>query len=134
MRHGVEQHREALALLVASDEEDGRALCLPWLHLAAPTHLDPVEENLVFTAEGGRSHGRRVLGYGEGAVQATVQPPHPGIHDVVGEASTGGVERADHGGCGKEERCRGRTGRQRFVQVDDIEFLVAQRPDRAQGA
>jgi len=97
-------------------------------------HLDPVEEDLVLAAEGCRRHGRSILGYGEGPVQATVQPPHPTIHEVVGEASASGVEGADHGGCGQEECGRGRTGSQRFVQVNDVEFLVAQRPDRAQGA
>ncbi len=125
----LHEHGQALAGLVAAEEEDGPPLARPGLDLGEPLDFDAVAEHLVATpqvlaGQGGSRLGNRV---------ATREPPRSPAQrtsrPTVGGTGPGGVERTHQRGVGDQQG--GETGprHQRLVEVDDVEALVVQRPD-----
>ena len=134
--HGVEQHGQALAGLVAADEEDRRARRSATASaLANRSTSTPLNSSVVLAAErAARPAGRASSDTAQRRSSRSRQPAHaPGRASGRRRSSPGGVERADErrGLRTAARSCVG-PGRERLVQVDDVERLVAERPDRAQ--
>ena len=131
-RHGVEQDVEALAGLVAADEEHRGALGGPGFGLGVALDLDAVEHGRVGAAEVALGERGGVVGHGAAVVEAVGQPPDDGPQVAVGGAVAGGVERGDHGRAPHDQRGLGGTRGQGLVDVEQVEALVAERPDGAE--
>ena len=98
-----------------------------------PLDLDAVVEELVAPRRGppGRGPSHPVTPrtrWSSRAASATQGP----AHDAIPSALARGVEGAHLGCIGEEGGRHARTGRERLVEVDDLEALVAQGADRAQ--
>ena len=132
-RHRLEQHRQALARLVATHEEDRRALGGPGCRLGEPLHVDAVVHEHVLAAERVVRHAAGVLGDRAPQAQAPGRVPGARSQPLVGGAPARGVEGADHRRGVEQEGGHRGPGNERLVQVHDVELLVAQGADRAQG-
>ena len=131
--HGLEQHGQPLAGLVAADEEDRRALGGPRRGLGEALDLHAVEQDGVAAARApGGPCARRPRCTATRRSSFLDSHFTPGREPGVGLGAAGGVEGADQR-CGLEEHGRlGRPGAERLVDVDHVERLVAQGPDGAQ--
>ena len=133
-RHRLQQDVQSLALLQASDEQDRRPLGVDGLGVGDGVDLDAVEQHpVVVTAEVAAHELEGVLGDDDTAADV-LGPAHDQRleHAVAGRAA-GGVERA-HDRCRvHEQRGHRRAGHERLVDVEDVELLVVESPDRAQG-
>ena len=127
-----QQHLEALAGLVAPEEEDRRAVGGVGGPLGEALHLDRVEQELVGAAEPALGEGHRVGRHGAAVVEAAGHPLQPPAQVAVGSALPRRVERADLRGIAHQQRGDAGPGRHRLVEVEHLEVLVAQRADGAQ--
>ncbi len=128
----VEQHGQALALLVAAHEQDRGPARRGRGGLGEPLDLDAVEQQLVASAEGPLGRDPGVLRHRAADVEPLGQPPDARLQHGVGRAVARPVERAHQRRVAEQQGCHGRPRRQRLVHVEDVERLVAQGPDRAE--
>ena len=70
-----EQDGRPLALLVTTEEENGGSVGRPWHHSGEPVDLDPVEEDLVGSAQSSPRRGRRGLRHRAAHGQSPGQRP-----------------------------------------------------------
>jgi hypothetical protein len=113
-------------------EEDRRTVGFGGFDAVVAVDLDAVEQHLVVAAEVGTGEVGGHLGNGTAQVDAHGHPRGDGHEPAVRQAAAGGVERADDGSGVHEQRRHRRAGRDRLVDVQHVELLVAQHADRAQ--
>ncbi len=97
---GAEQHLEALALLVAADEDDGGGIRRPGVEAGQGTRLHSVRDDPDVRGDSPDARSRRdpsLLRHGEGRVEPA--RPHSDEMPVgaIGEIVAGTMERADDG-------------------------------------
>ena len=138
---GVEQDPQALALLVAPDEQDrlavvdravGAGRIDPRLGRRELVDLDSVEQDRPRLGDRDTGQGLRVLGDGDLGVDPRPEPAGEARHRLVHRLLAGSVERPDDRGRTEHECRHGRAGHERLVQMEDVELLVPQRPHGAQ--
>ena len=128
----LHEHGEALAFLVAPAEEDRRPAGRDRPCAGDRCDVDAVEEHPVVAPEV-RLHEREgVLGDDDLDVDVADRPGQEALEHAIARRRAGGVERCDQRGAAEEQRRHRRPGGERFVDVQDVELLVAQGPDRTQ--
>ena len=132
--HGFQQHGQALSRLVAADEHDRRPLRRPGIRRLVGRHLDPVPYHLVGPADlvAGRSHGFLRHRYPQVEVVGGPDAQPPERPDPAAGSSP--VKRPDQGVTPEGQGGQGWPRRERLVEVDHIESLVAEGSDGPHGS
>ena len=102
------------------------------MYRTQPGEFDPVEREVVLPAQGLLGHLLGVLTHGTAIIESAGQEASRPRHHVVGQAPAGGVEGTDQRSRTGEQGRVVRPGRQRFVEMDDVEVLVAHGPNLPQ--
>ena len=128
-----DQDGQALARLVATEEKDGRAGRRPGGSGRDQVDVDAVPNQLVAAPEGWRAVSRARARDGAAQRQALGRPAARPSHGPVPGDLAGPVEGAHQRPVAEQKGGQGRAGDEGLVEVDDVEALVPQRPDGAQG-
>ena len=117
---GPQQHRQALARVVAAGEDDAVAGVDP------VRDLDAVRDHLVVTGRirGGRES--RLLRDGYAQVDPTEQEAPQRLREPTPRRVAGRVKRRDHRSVPERERGRAEHRRERLVHVDEVEALAGE--------